>query len=365
MKIAAVIPCYKVSAHILDVVAELIGRVDTIIIVDDKCPQGSGKLVQSVYCNEPSVHVIFHDENQGVGGAVVSGYKFALEKGYDICVKLDGDGQMDPGYIEVLIAPITNKDADYTKGNRFYAIEHLKAMPTVRIFGNSVLSFVNKFSSGYWNVMDPTNGYTAIHSTALSRLDLDKLARRYFFESDMLFRLNSIRAVVCDVPIPAVYGDEKSNLKISRVIADFPRRYLLNFFKRFFYNYVLRDLNPATIEAILGLTLLLIGTSSGSYYWIIASITRDPTPIGTVMFVALTVILGAQLLLAALAFDINNVPREPLQRIPGLGIRPKPLRHSRGQSNTKTEGSRFVTGGALPASAPPRARAKCHAPERL
>jgi glycosyltransferase involved in cell wall biosynthesis len=326
MKIAVVVPCYKVSAQIIGVVAEIIGQVDGIFVVDDKCPEGSGRLVQSNFAHEASVTVLFHEENQGVGGAMATGYRAALGEGYDIVVKMDGDGQMDPGYIQVLVAPIVHREADYTKGNRFYEIDYLKTMPKMRIFGNSVLSFVNKCSSGYWNIMDPTNGYTAIHATALARLDFSKIAKRYFFESDMLFRLNSIRAVVRDIPMPAVYGDEKSNLKISRVLIDFPQRYLVNFLKRFFYNYILRDLNPASIEAVLGTILVVLGASGGIYNWTNAIITREATPIGTVMLVALMMILGAQFLLAALSYDITNVPKEPLQTVPGLGLRPQPLR---------------------------------------
>ncbi|EIM25604.1 hypothetical protein MicloDRAFT_00063310 [Microvirga lotononidis] len=241
---------------------------------------------------------------------------------------------MDPGYISVLIAPILHNEADYTKGNRFYEIEYLKTMPPMRVFGNAVLSLVNKCSTGYWNIMDPTNGFTAIHSTALRMINLDKVAKRYFFESDMLFRLSSIRAVVKDTPMPSVYGEEKSNLRISRVIIDFPSRYLVNFFKRFFYNYILRDISPATLESILGTILTMTGAIYGAYNWINAGITGSPTATGTIMLVALMVILGVQLLLAALAYDINNVPKDPLQTMPALQIIPEPLR---GQAFNKVD----------------------------
>ncbi|MEE1610160.1 glycosyltransferase family 2 protein [Microvirga sp. CF3016] len=334
MKTAAIIPCYKVRAQVLTVVSELIGRVDKIFVIDDKCPQGSGQIVQEHFPDSSTVKVVFHDQNQGVGGAVATGYKAALAENFDICIKLDGDGQMDPGYIDVLIAPILHKEADYTKGNRFYEIEYLQTMPPMRIFGNAVLSLVNKCSTGYWNIMDPTNGYTAIHSTALRMINFDKVAKRYFFESDMLFRLSSIRAVVRDTPMPSVYGNETSNLKISRVLVDFPSRYLVNFFKRFFYNYILRDISPATLESMLGSVLTITGTAYGAYNWINAGFSGSPTPTGTVMLVALMVILGAQLLLAALAYDINNVPKDPLQSMPALQITPKPLR---GQAFAKAE----------------------------
>ncbi|HEY8381985.1 MAG TPA: glycosyltransferase family 2 protein [Microvirga sp.] len=326
MRTAAIIPCYKVSAHIVGVVRELIGRVDAIFVVDDCCPERSGQLVEAAFAGEPAVTVLHHEVNQGVGGAVATGYRVALKQGYDIMVKLDGDGQMDPGYLQAIIAPIVQERADYTKGNRFHALEYLQSMPPLRIFGNSALSFVNKVSSGYWNVMDPTNGYTAIHATALKRIDLDKVARRYFFESDMLFRLSIIRAVVRDIPTPAVYGDEKSNLKISRVLLDFPRRYAANFFKRFFYNYLLRDLNPASIETVLGTVLVVFSLTTGIYHWVQAGLTGEATPTGTIMLVTLPAILGVQFLLAALNFDISNTPKEPLQTISTLQVDPQPLR---------------------------------------
>lgn len=314
MRVAAVVPCFRVRRHILDVVERALGQVDMIYVVDDCCPEHSGDAVAEQF-DTPKVRVIRHEINQGVGGAVTTGYLAALADGIDIVIKLDGDGQMDPDYIPALIAPILAGTADYTKGNRFFDIDFLRDMPPVRVFGNSSLSFINKISSGYWNIMDPTNGYTAIHASALRALDASKLAKRYFFESDMLFRLNVIRAVVRDVPMPAIYGDEQSNLKVGQVLMDFPRRYLKNFFKRFFYNYILRDMNIGTIETLLGGTLFLAGTLWGIGNWISHGIDGQTTPVGTVMLAALPIILGSQLLLAAIGYDIYNVPNEPLQKI--------------------------------------------------
>lgn len=186
MNVAVVIPSYKVKDHILSVLNRIGPIVSRIYVVDDKCPQGTGKFVAE-QCRDPRVAVLFHDVNQGVGGAMITGYRRALADGAEVVVKLDGDGQMDPDLIPTFVSPIERGVADYTKGNRFYAIENLEGMPFVRIFGNTSLSFVNKLSSGYWNVMDPTNGYTAIHASALSALPLSKIEKRYFFESDMLF----------------------------------------------------------------------------------------------------------------------------------------------------------------------------------
>jgi dolichol-phosphate mannosyltransferase len=312
MNVAVVIPSYKVKDHLLSVLDRIGPSVTRIYVVDDECPQQSGKLVAEL-CRDPRVVVLFHDVNQGVGGATITGYRQALLDGADVVVKIDGDGQMDPSLIPSFIAPIERGIADYTKGNRFYSIENLEAMPFVRVLGNAVLSFVNKLSSGYWNVMDPTNGYTAIHSSALGALPLAKLEQRYFFESDMLFRLNTVRAVVRDVPMKAFYGEEKSNLSIVQVIRDFPSKYLTRFFKRLFYSYILRDLNVCSIQMLGGICMFLFGVVYGVYHWYLSAMNGVPTPTGTVMLAVLPVMIGVQLLLSAISFDVANIPSIPLQ----------------------------------------------------
>jgi len=311
--LAVVVPSFRVRNHIVAVVQDALRFVDRVYVVDDCCPENSGQLVQESF-SDPRVTVLRHAENQGVGGAMVTGYRRAIADGCDIVIKMDGDGQMDAAQVPALVQPIIDGTADYTKGNRFFAIDYLKGMPTVRLIGNSMLSFVNKLASGYWNVMDLTNGFTAIHTEALRWLPLERLAKRYFFESDMLFRLATIRAVVRDVPIPARYGDEVSNLRIGRVLVDFPFRYAAVFIKRFVYCYVLRDLNVGTIETIAGLALLLFGLIFGGANWAKALATGTLTPSGTVMLASIAVILGVQFLLAAVSFDVSNVPDEPLHR---------------------------------------------------
>ena len=251
MRIAVAIPCYKVKAHILSVIEGIGPEVTKIYVVDDCCPESSGDYVIE-YNQDPRVQVLRNPVNMGVGGAIVTGYKQALADDMDIVVKIDGDGQMDPCLIQKFIEPILSGNTDYTKGTRFFTLDSLAAMPRVRKFGNAVLSFVNKVSSGYWGVMDPTNGYTAIHRKALSLLPMEKLSKRYFFESDMLFRLGTLRAVVKDIVMDSKYEDEESNLSIRKVIVDFPPLYIKAFFKRVFYNYFLRDFNGASMELVIG-----------------------------------------------------------------------------------------------------------------
>ncbi len=311
MKIAVAIPSYKVRDHVLDVIARVPPEVQRIYVVDDKCPHQSGRLVQE-RCDDPRVRVIFHEQNQGVGGAVRTGYQAALDEDMDIVVKVDGDGQMDPALIPHFTRAIERGQADYTKGNRFYRPESLRGMPPIRLFGNAVLSFVNKLSTGYWSIMDPTNGYTAIHTHVLRKLPLDKLEQRYFFETDMLYRLNTLRAVVHDVPMDAVYGDEQSSLQVSKVLPEFLWKHTDRFVRRYVYNYLLRDFNIGSLYSLMGVLLLLAGSLFGLAHWLLSNASGQPATSGTVMLAALPIIVGIQFIIAFLHYDVSHVPTEPL-----------------------------------------------------
>ncbi len=309
--VAVVIPAYKVKAHIIGVVSSIGNEVDSIYVVDDACPEGSGELVRE-QIKDQRVTVIVHDQNQGVGGAVMTGYLAAVEAGAEVVVKIDGDGQMDPSLIEAFVAPIVRGHADYTKGNRFFNLEQIHRMPAVRIVGNAVLSFMTKLSTGYWDLFDPTNGYTAIHRDAIRALPLHRISKRYFFETDILFRLGTVRATVIDIPMDALYGDEVSNLKISRILGEFLAKHTKNFFKRIFYNYFLRGMSIASLELVFGLLIFLFGVAFGGYHWVNSASNGVNTPLGTVMISALSVLSGLQLLLAFLSFDFASVPRRAL-----------------------------------------------------
>jgi dolichol-phosphate mannosyltransferase len=312
--IAVVIPAYRVRGGILDVISGIGAEVGKIYVVDDKCPEESGLYVQQ-NCSDDRVEVLFHDKNKGVGGAVKTGYRKALTDHCDIVVKIDGDGQMDPALIPHFINPILAGEADYVKGNRFFSLKSLSKMPVVRVFGNSMLSIINKFVNGYWNIMDPTNGYTAIHRAALEMIELEKVADTYFFESDMLFRLSTVRAVVYDIPMNARYENEESGLRISRILFQFPPKYLNRYFKRIFYNYFLRDFNAGTIELIVGSVFFIFGLTEGFFQWFKSIESNIAATSGTVMLAALPTILGFQLLISGLQYDIRNIPVKPLQKL--------------------------------------------------
>ena len=306
-KIAIVIPAYRVKEKIIQVLNSVQEFVDYVIVVDDCCPQESGKFIQSQKITSiKNLEVIFHQKNKGVGGAVITGYRRALELECDVIVKVDGDGQMDLDYLSKLIAPILSGESDYAKGNRFVDFKMLRKMPKIRLIGNSILSFLLKVVSGYWNIMDPTNGYTAISIKALENINSEKISERYFFESDMLINLNMHGQVVKDISIPARYDDEESSLSITRTFLQFPFYLMSGLFKRIFFKYYIYDFNMASIYLILGIPSLLWGLSFGLYQWWWHAQHNDFASAGTVMLSVLPLILGTQFLLHAIQIDIQS-----------------------------------------------------------
>lgn len=309
--IAVVIPCYKVTRHIKGVIEAIGPEVWRIYCVDDACPESSGDMIERDVL-DPRVIVLRHAVNQGVGGAVLTGYARAISDGASVIAKIDGDGQMDPALLPGFLMPILRGEADYTKGNRFWDLREIRQMPLVRRIGNLGLSFMSKASTGYWDIFDPTNGYTAIHAEVAARLPAQAISKRYFFETDMLFRLNTFRAVVVDVPMDARYADETSGLKIGSILGEFLIKHVRNFMKRLGYNYFLRDLPVASLELLAGTALFGFGVLFGSWHWWQSAQQMDSTPVGTIMIATVSVVSGLQFLLAFLGHDIGSVPRRPL-----------------------------------------------------
>jgi glycosyltransferase involved in cell wall biosynthesis len=310
-RIAVIIPSYRVARHVKTVIDSIGPEVSRIYCVDDACPDGSGDFIERTV-SDPRVSVLRHEVNQGVGGAVMTGYRAAIDDGMQVLVKIDGDGQMDPALLPRFIAPIIRGEADYTKGNRFWDLREIRQMPALRRIGNLGLSFMSKASTGYWDVFDPTNGYTAIHAEVASRLPFESISRRYFFETDMLFRLNTLRAVVVDIPMDARYADETSGLRVSRIVSEFLGKHLRNFGKRIVYNYFLRDLPAASLELLASVFLLLFGGLFGGWHWWQSAQAGTTTPVGTIMIATISLVSGLQFLLAFLNYDVANIPRRPL-----------------------------------------------------
>ena len=305
-RVAIVVPAHNEALHICQVIETLPDFVDHIIVVDDCSQDGTSEAARS--CSDSRLLVLRTPSNQGVGGAVVLGYRKALELESDIAVKMDGDGQMDPEYLSPLLDAIVDHGCDYAKGNRFLAGD-LGVMPKRRLIGNIGLTFMTKLASGYWHIFDPQNGYTAIKSEALRTLDVDSIHKRFFFENDILVHLNLLNSRVKDVAIPARYGKEVSDLSLIGTSLTFPRLLLRRYCRRIYQKYVLRDFSPIALFLFAGTILFLWGTLLGSYIWIKSYFTQHPTSTGTIMLSRLPLILGFQLLLQGFVMDIQETPK--------------------------------------------------------
>lgn len=313
-KIAVVIPCYQAEASILDVLTRIGPEVHTIYCVDDCSRDTTVEIIQDMAIVDERIRLIKREMNGGVGAAVITGMRAAIEDGMSVIVKIDSDGQMDPQLIPAFCSPILEGTADYVKGNRFFSLQSVKQMPLVRIIGNAGLSFMTKLSTGYWELFDPTNGYTALNADVAATLPLDQISERYFFESDILFRLGIVRAKVVDLPLECHYGDEESNLRVSNCLVTFPRLHFRNFCKRIVYNYFVRNFSMASVNLLLGIAFTSFGLTFGSLSWLrSATVGQLATP-GTVMLAALPVMIGIQLLLNFLAYDIAMTPTQPIHR---------------------------------------------------
>jgi glycosyltransferase involved in cell wall biosynthesis len=309
--VAVVIPAYRASATVASVIGSVPAYVRHVVVVDDGSDDGTAQVVSDV--GDPRVELVRLDRNQGVGAAVMAGYQRAAALGAEVVAKMDADGQMDPDHLLTLITPIVIGRADYTKGNRFLHARELRSMPGRRRFGNAGLSFLTKLASGYWEIFDPTNGYTAIHASLIPLLGEAPIGKRYFFESSMLLRLSLLRGVVRDVYIPARYPPgAASHLSESRAALQFPWRLLRGFVRRIVQQYFVRDFTAVSLYLVFGVLLGLFGAIWGVWHWALASEAGVAATTGTVMLAVLPIIVGVQLLLQALTLDIQNAPTEPV-----------------------------------------------------
>ena len=304
-RIFVVVPAYRARETISGVIAGIPKFVDKILVVDDACPMETGKYATE-HLTDKRVEVLFNEENLGVGGAMKTGYQHCLKLGAEIVFKLDADGQMDPLKMEIFVKCLLSRKADYVKGNRFYFPEYTSGMPKLRLAGNLGLSFLTKLSSGYWDILDPTNGYTAITAETLKVIELEKVDNRYFFESDLLFRLHIADARVVDVPCQAIYQGQISSLSPLKEIRNFASKNLRNFFKRIIYEYFVRDFSIASIYLLLGVVTGVFAISLGSWHLYDSHSTGVPKPAGTVVFVAMLGVFAFQFLISFLNFDITT-----------------------------------------------------------
>lgn len=301
-----VLPAYNEARHLAAVVTSIPAWVDGIVIVDDASSDDTLAVARSLV--DPRVTVLHHEKNQGVGGAMVTGFRAALDAGCDVAIKMDADGQMDNSELPVLVRPIELGLAEYAKGNRFRQAGRPPAMPGSRWFGNVALSFLTKVASGYWHVFDPQCGFVAITAPTLRRLKLDGIARDYFFENDMLIRLNVIEARVVDVGTAALYAEEDSYVRVGKVLMSFPWRLARGFVWRVVKRHVVNDFGVIALLALMGIILIAFGSTFGVVEWVLAASAGHTASTGSVMIAVLPLILGFQMLLQALSMEVQNSP---------------------------------------------------------
>lgn len=307
-RVAAVVPAFREEKMIGTVISTMPEFVDHIVIVDDHSPDATSDVV--AHMADPRVTLIRHEQNQGVGGAIVTGHKAAMDLGADVNVIMAGDAQMDPAFLPDLLDRVAKDGYGFAKANRFFSPESFQGMPNYRIFGNIVLSFMTKLASGYWNLFDPQNGYTAIRTEVLRRLPLENVSRRYSFENDLLIHLNILQVGAVDVPIPARYGDEVSSIRLSRVIPELMNLLFRGFWRRIWYRYVLWSFSPVALLLIFGLFLFTVGLAIS--IWVCFQVASSVVATAaTVMLAALPLMLGTQMLISALQLDIQGSPSRP------------------------------------------------------
>jgi len=303
-KLAVVIPAYKAEATISTVVDLVPSYVDWIIIVNDASPDKTRKVVEKI--QDPRIVLINHKKNQGVGGAMITGFKKAMDLDADLIAKLDADGQMDPRFLDRFALTAIRHQCDYVKANRFGHIEALPAMPRIRLAGNLLLTFLTKWASGYWNVFDPQNGFVLITRKMLKRLDLAKLDTSYFFENSMLINLNILRAQIGEIYIPAHYGEEVSSMRLGRIIKDFPLKLMRGYLHRIYQKYIFRSLSPFIFLFLFGILSTVWGGVWGGIAWWKSYFTGTPATTGTVILALLPLLLGWTALLQAFILDVQD-----------------------------------------------------------
>ena len=311
-KITAVIPAYKIEKEIKETLACIPDYIGEIIVVDDASPDKTSEIVKEIQAKDTRITLIRHTKNQRVGGAMLTGFKKALKGNAQVIIKIDGDGQMSGYDPWPLLTPLILGQADYVKGNRFRDFNALKSMPIIRQIGNIGLGFLVKAATGYWDCFDPTNGFFAIRREVLEILPIEKVHKSYFFETSMLGELYLISALIREIPYPAVYGNEVSNLSVRKTLFEFPPKLAYLFFRRILVKSFLFDFSMQSIYLLTGIPMILFSLIFGIIKWIKYANLGISAPTGTIMIPVILLMLGFQLLLAAVNIDLHAVPKKAL-----------------------------------------------------
>jgi glycosyltransferase involved in cell wall biosynthesis len=303
-RVAVVVPAHDEEQLIATTLGTIPGFVDRVVVVDDGSSDSTAEKVRTF--GDPRVELVAHERNSGVGAAIVTGYKRAVEDGSDVVAVMAADNQMDPGDLATLAAPVARGDVDYAKANRLATGQAWKLIPRTRYLGNAVLSMLTKIASGYWHVADSQSGYTAIARRTLEELDLDRVYTGYGFPNDMLVHLNVVNARVRDFPSRPVYGvGERSGIRYHKVVPRISWLLLKGFFWRLKEKYVIRDFHPLVFFYAFGFFATIAGLVLG-FVEIAYRLAGNAVSVGTVVLIALLLIAGSQFTLFAMWFDMES-----------------------------------------------------------
>ncbi len=309
LKIAAILPCYNEEKLIEKTITTLPNFVDLIIPVDDKSTDKTGVIIKHLAKKNRKILPVHLSINQGIGGAYISGFEKALENGADLIFTMAGDAQCNQDYMSNMIDTLLDERLDYVKANRFVHLEELKQMPTYRRIGNTIITILTKFSSGYYSIFDSQNGYGVFTKKTLQNLPVEHIGRRYDYENTLLISLAIMGARINDEPVPAIYGDEQSTIPVFKTTLRALSVVWKGFWRRIFHKYVVVNFHPIALFIFSGLLLTIIGISLGLYLVIVKLFSGTTPSSGTVMLAVLPLILGFQLLLSAITMDMNNENR--------------------------------------------------------
>jgi glycosyltransferase involved in cell wall biosynthesis len=304
-RLAVVVPAHNEEALVAETVAGIPDFVDRVYVVDDASTDATLARAEELAARDPRVAVLRHEQNRGVGAAIVTGYKRAIEEAVDVTAVMAGDNQMDPDDLEALAGAVARNDVDYAKANRLFTGQAWELIPRTRYLGNAVLSLLTKIASGYWHVADSQSGYTAVSLETLRLLDLDRIYPRYGFPNDMLVHLNVWNARVRDYPSRPIYGvGERSGIRLRKVVPTISWLLLKAFVWRLRVKYVIRDFHPLVFFYVLGLLMTAIGLGLGIAEIVLRALGNQITA-ATIVLVALLLVSGTQFTLFAMWFDME------------------------------------------------------------
>jgi glycosyltransferase involved in cell wall biosynthesis len=303
-RVAVVIPAYNEEQLLAPTVEGIPSFVDRVYVVDDHSTDGTLERARGL--PDQRVRVLEHEQNQGVGAAIVTGYQQALEERIDVTAVMAADNQMDPDDLLHLCEPVARGELDYAKANRLFTGQAWQLIPRYRYLGNAALSLLTKIASGYWHIADSQSGYTAVSLEYLELLDLDRIYKRYGFPNDMLVHLNVWNARVRDIPSRPIYGvGERSGIRLRKVVPAISWLLMKGFFWRMREKYVIRDFHPLVFFYMFGFLMTVLGLGLGIAE-VVLRIQGNAVSAGTVVLVALLLIFGSQFTLFAMWFDMES-----------------------------------------------------------